>query len=135
MDESKDCLVKNFNEKDKTVLIVDDVLDDLESMRGVLEINGYNVLACNSGTKALEDLGSNKVDLIIMDIMMPTLSGYDLLRTFRERLAKNIPIIFVSIKEQREVDLTNVDGFIQKPFDASKFVEIINETVKNSGGK
>ncbi len=135
MDESKDRLVKNFNEKDKTVLIVDDALDDLESMRGILEINGYNVLPCDAGVKALEDLGNNKVDLIIMDIMMPTLSGYDLLRIFRERLAKNIPIIFVSIKEQREVDLTNVDGFIQKPFDASKFAETINKAIKNSGDK
>jgi len=121
----------------KTVLVVDDKADDLESMNQILTKEGYKVVTSSNGTEALEKLGKNDVDLILMDILMPTLSGYDLLRILREKLSHSIPVVFVSIKPEKEVDMSNVDGFVQKPFDPSSLVSEINKVIQsiNPGDK
>lgn len=126
---------KKTTEKNKTILIVDDHEDDLKSMSQILEKEGYDVLLCNGGTRALETLGQNNVDIILMDIMMPILSGYDLLKILRERLAQDIPIVFVSVKSPKEVDLTRVDGFVQKPFSPSALVNQVNNLIVKSKNK
>jgi len=114
----------------KTVLIVDDKADDLESMNQILTKEGYKVVTSSNGTEALEKLGKNDVDLILMDILMPTLSGYDLLRILREKVSHSIPVVFVSITPEKEVDMSNVDGFVQKPFNPSSLVSEINKVVQ-----
>lgn len=133
MDELKGDLAgslkKNFNEKIKTILIVDDKEDDLESMNQILMREGYNIVTSDNGTETLEKLGNHNIDLILMDIMMPNLSGYDLLRILREKLDRNIPVVFVSIQPEKEVDMTNVDGFVQKPFVPSTLVDEVNRTI------
>ncbi|UCH72349.1 MAG: response regulator [Thermoplasmatales archaeon] len=138
MDEMREDSIEQIdresNKKNKTILIVDDQEDDLKSMNQILENEGYSVLACNDVTEALEALGRNDVDLILMDIIMPTLSGYDLLRLFREKLAREIPIVFVSVKPEIEVDTTNVADFIQKPFSPSTLVSKVDAVIwKNVG--
>jgi len=121
-------LTKNISYM-KTILIVDDEEDDLESMNQILKKEGYNVVTSSNGPEVLKKLGENNVDLILMDILMPTLSGYDVLRILREKLAHNIPVVFVSIKPEKEVDMTNVDGFVQKPFNPSVLVNEINRAI------
>ena len=115
----------------KTILVVDDEKDDLESMYQILENAGYAVLTANDGTQALETLGKHNVDVILLDIMMPTLSGYDLLRILHEKIYHKIPVVFVSIQPEKEVDTTQVDGFVQKPFAPSTLVQTINEVIAN----
>lgn len=115
----------------KTVLIVDDREDDLESMNQILTKEGYNVVTSSNGTEALETLGKNDVDIILMDILMPTLSGYDILRILREKLSHDIPIVFVSVKPEKEVDMSNVDGFVQKPFDPRSLISEINRVTQH----
>ena len=116
----------------KTILIVDDEKDDLESMNQILKKEGYNVMTSNNSAEALGKLEKHDVDLILMDIMMPALSGYDLLRILRAKLSHNIPVVFVSIKPEKEVDTTNVDGFVQKPFDPSTLVNEIDRAITKS---
>ena len=114
----------------KKVLLVDDELDDLLIMKEILEKHNFEVTALANGRKALEAINSDKYHLLLLDILMPELSGYDLLRLFRKKQREKIPLVFVSIIPENEVDKTNIDGFIQKPFSPEKFINVIQKALK-----
>ena len=100
----------------KEILIVDDVSDDRKVMKDILEKEGFKVETVEDGARALDILNGNGFDLILIDVKMPTLSRYDLLRLMRERLNHKVKMIYVSIVPEQDVDLSDIDGFIQKPF-------------------
>ena len=107
----------------KKILIVDDDADILETMKEVLGKQGYETEIATNGAQALDSLSISKPDLILIDIRMPTLSGYDLLRLLRERLNHGAKMAYVTVVPKQEVDLTDVDGFIQKPFSPKEFIK------------
>jgi CheY-like chemotaxis protein len=113
----------------KKVLIVDDDKNDLETMKMVLEKDGCEVLGVKNGADALDELEDDGYDLIIIDIKMPTLSGYDLLRLMRQRVNHKIKMIYASIVPEQEVDMDDVEGFIQKPFTPENFLKKVHEVV------
>ena len=107
----------------KRVLIVDDEAEDLKTMRMILENRKYEVKTAPDGTKALQILRDKRFDLIIIDILMPKLSGYELLRLLREKMNHDAKMLYASIVPKQEVDMTDIDGFIQKPFSPESFME------------
>jgi CheY-like chemotaxis protein len=113
----------------KKILIVDDDFKDLSLMKSVLEHEGYEVLGATNGARAM-DLLDKKFDLILIDIEMPTLSGYDLMRLIRERINGKSKLVYVSIVQKKSVDMSNVDGFIQKPFKTPSFIKLINSKIR-----
>ena len=113
----------------KTIMIVDDRPDDLQTMDMILKNEGYEVVTANDGEEALGQLEKTNIDLILIDIMMPNLSGLDLLRILRKRIHQNIPVVLVSIKPEKEVDLSSVNGFVQKPFSPQSLIEAVNKTI------
>jgi CheY-like chemotaxis protein len=102
------------------ILIVDDMPDNTLILMSYLSSQGYDIVTAQNGTEALALLASNLPDLIISDIMMPKMGGFE----FVEKLRRNytavyIPIIFLSGKgkgmaEQMAFDL-GADGFLEKP--------------------
>jgi CheY-like chemotaxis protein len=106
----------------KKIMIVDDVRGDLEMMKTFLIREGYEVYVSGDGAEALDLLDSNKPDLILIDVKMPTLSGYDLLRLLRGRLDGKSKMAYVTIVPKEEVNMDDVDGFIQKPFSQEVFI-------------
>lgn len=81
------------------ILVVDDDLDSLKLIGLMLQRNGYEVVAANSGTQALTRAASDKPDLIILDIMMPDMNGYEVSRRLRRNPeTQNIPIIMFTAK-------------------------------------
>jgi len=114
----------------KKILIIDDDLNDLETMKIVLEKEKYNVQTTDNGADALDLIKSEKPDMIFIDIKMPTLSGYDLLRILRMRLNHKVKMIYVSIVPKSEVDLEDIDGFIQKPFMPSNLIKTVKKVFK-----
>jgi CheY-like chemotaxis protein len=102
----------------KKILVVDDGKEDLESMKAILEKEGYEVIISSDGADALDKLEKGGFSLILIDIQMPTLSGYDLLRLARERINHHAKMVYVSIVLKDDVNMEDVDGFIQKPFSA-----------------
>ena len=114
----------------KKILVVDDVFDDLHSMKILLEKEGYTVLSATNGAQALDIARSIKPDLMLIDVRMPTLSGYDLLMLMREKFNHNIKMLYVSILPQKEVIQTDADGFIQKPFSPSVFISAVKKALK-----
>ncbi len=111
----------------KKILIVDDEFPDLESMKTILEKENFEVYIATNGAKALDALKGNKFDLIMIDIKMPTLSGYDLLRLMKEKMDTKTKTIFVTIVPKQEVEMNGIDGFVQKPFSPEKLVKEVKK--------
>ncbi len=103
------------------VLIVDDEPVNLLVLRTFLTRNGYSVIEATSGPEALEKFASNPIDLIILDVMMPGMSGYEVCSKIREQFkADRLPILMLTAKNQVE-DLMQgyqhgASDFLTKPF-------------------
>jgi DNA-binding response OmpR family regulator len=80
-----------------TVLLVDDEQDLLDLLRDFLEVAGFEVKVALSGEEALRILAATTVDCLLLDVMLPELSGFDLCRTIRERY--DLPILFLSARD------------------------------------
>ncbi|HEX2281582.1 MAG TPA: response regulator transcription factor [Thermomicrobiales bacterium] len=81
-----------------TVLVVDDEVDIVNLMRDFLEAEGYRVLTAHDGPQALDALAGNGVDCVLLDIMMPGQSGFDVLRKIRE--TGDVPVLFLSARQE-----------------------------------
>ena len=105
-------------ERNATVLVVDDDAQIVSAITKLLELEGYATLKAYDGLEALEVLSQNKVDLILMDLMMPRVDGLSAVMRIRED--KNIPIIILSARteEQDKILGLNVgaDDYISKPY-------------------
>jgi len=111
----------------KSILIVDDEQHILELLKFNLRKEGYNTFEADSGGQALEILKNNKVDLVILDIMMSDKDGYEVLKEIRfNRETKNLPVILLSAKSE-EIDKIlglelGADDYITKPFSVKELV-------------
>jgi DNA-binding response OmpR family regulator len=114
------------------VLVVDDDFEDLTAMKSVLEANKFKVSIATNGAQAIDLSHGQDFDLFLIDVKMPTLSGYDLVRLLREKHNGSAKIIFVSIVPKKEVENSQVDGFVQKPFSPS---DLVSEVKRVLGGK
>lgn len=109
---------------DGYMLIVDDD-EDIRNMVGIyLENEGLPYIKCESAVKALEILDNHKIDLILLDIMMPGINGMDACIKIRQK--SQIPIIFMSAKSQ-DIDkvqglMVGADDYIVKPFNPIELV-------------
>jgi len=114
----------------RTVLIIDDDEDLIELCEKVLVPAGYSIRTARDGQGGVEAALSDGVDVVLIDIAMPGMSGIDVLSRLRsERKTKDLPIYMVSaqtadssVKAAREA---GCDGFITKPFSVSKLLEMI----------
>jgi len=102
----------------KTVLVVDDEPRMIEFIRMSLELEGYRVLSAASGYEALRQLAAEIPDLVLLDIMMPEMDGFETLKGIREM--SNVPVIILSVKGEEwdrvhGLDL-GADDYITKPF-------------------
>ena len=101
-----------------TILMVDDEVEIIKLMEIYVKNEGYTLLTANSGIEALEILKTHKVDLIILDVMMPKMDGIQACMKIREE--NNTPIIMLSAKSQ-EIDKIaglsiGADDYVTKPF-------------------
>jgi len=98
-------------------------------MKSVLEKEGCEVVIAQNGAEAIDSLKSDGFSLVLIDIKMPTLSGYDLLRLLRERLNHKVKMIYCSIVPEQEVDMDDIDGFVQKPFSPEALISKVKEVL------
>ena len=113
------------------ILVVDDEIYIVHILDFSLGMEGYEVLTALDGEQALEKARNEKPDLIVLDIMMPKLDGYETCRRLKaEPETKDVPVILLSAKG-RNVDQkvgfeVGADDYITKPFSPRKLVERIN---------
>ncbi len=115
----------------KKILIVDDEPDTLESIKEVLEKEGFEVECANNGKECIEKAKETKHDLILIDIYMPGMSGEELFKALRKTINHLTPLAYITIKPRAEVDLNDVDGFIQKPFENMDLINEVKKVLEN----
>ena len=119
----------------KKILVVDDEVDLVETVRFSLEMEGFDVLVSNNGEDALNQARKEKQDLIILDLMLPKLDGYKVCRLlkFDERY-KHIPILMLTAKTQEKDKVlgkeTGADEYITKPFEMDYLMEKVKAYLK-----
>ncbi len=111
----------------KNILVMDNEEDMLSSIRTILKKEGYKVSCFDTGKKALNALKTKKFDLLVLDIMMPDLSGWDVFGRARKINDKQ-KVIFVSVLEisperKRELENYGLAEYITKPFDIARFID------------
>lgn len=109
----------------KKILIVEDEQDIAELLRLYLESENYSIIISSNGLEALKITDDNKIDMMIVDIMMPGMNGYELIKTVREN-DKKMPIIIVSAKNMDNDKIVGLnlgaDMYITKPFNPLEVV-------------
>jgi DNA-binding response OmpR family regulator len=121
----------------KKILIVDDEVDLVETVRFPLEIEGFDTLVSYNGEDGLNQARKEKPDLIILDLMLPKLDGYKVCRLlkFDERY-KHIPILMLTAKTQEKDKImgkeTGADEYITKPFEMDYLMEKVKAYLKIS---
>lgn len=117
------------------ILVVDDDRNTRMFLEAVLKTANYTVLLAKNGIEALSVLESSHVDLIVLDIMMPGMDGYELTRTLREA-DNNIPILMVSAKQMPEDKhkgfLAGTDDYITKPIDDEEMLYRIKALLRRA---
>ena len=119
---------------ESNILIIDDVSSNLLLLQSILEADGYQVIPVDNGKEALEVLKeSDNIRLILLDIMMPDLNGYEFLDRKNEMLGKQIPVIIVSAKTdtesiQRAIEKGAYD-YISKPFNTHNIINKIRSAL------
>lgn len=119
------------DQKLEKILVVDDDHDILEIVKLALSgVGNFSIEACSSGKEALEKVGANKPQLIMLDVMMPDMDGPTTLRKIRENPSlTDIPVIFLTAKVQKhEVEQFKKLGavnVIPKPFDPMTLAETV----------
>lgn len=104
-----------------SILIIEDVVEMSDLISMYLENAEFSVLACDTAEKALDKLSEGyKPDLIILDLNLPGMSGFEFLKTFRSNYKATIPVIIVSARDADEDIIQGLDGgadeFVTKPF-------------------
>ncbi len=121
---------KSDSQSRYTILIVDDELRNIKLMAAILSTEPYEILQAQSGEQALTMISTNKIDLILLDVMMPGINGFEVTQLVKTNQAtKHIPIILVTALDGREnkqkaMDV-GADEFLTKPVNR---VEVITRT-------
>ena len=120
----------------RTVLVVDDRVTTRQILTYTLEAAGFRTIEAADGFKAVELAMDRRVDLIVLDIMLPGMDGIKVLERLRgEKKTKEIPIIAVSARSQKEDILkameAGADAYILKPFDKETVIDKVNQLLKS----
>lgn len=119
-----------MSEKPSSILIVDDDRKILNVLQSALAQAGYTIYTAESGEEALEQINQYSIDLLLLDIMLPGMSGLEVCKWVREHISPDLPIILISGagNEANKVKALSLDAndYLAKPFDIS----ILQERVK-----
>ena len=114
----------------KKILVVDDDPDIVELTKTILELDGFNVITASGGGECLQILENENIDLVLLDIMMPEISGWDIAAKIKENPKwKNIPIVFLTAKgDTMSIGMGRMasEDYIVKPFDINNLITRIN---------
>jgi len=119
---------------EKRILVADDDPVILRLIQVNLELEGYQVLTASNGEEAVATATSEHPDLVILDIMMPRLDGYQACERLKaEGVTRDIPIVFLSAKaQQSDIDkgkTYGVEEYLTKPFDPTELLDVVERLV------
>jgi CheY-like chemotaxis protein len=118
----------------KRILAVDDDEMVLMALGELLQPEGYEVHLVSSGSEALQRLDENGYDLLLLDIIMPLMDGFELCRKVRDKEKyRETPIVFLTAKSREEDRISGLAAganlFLSKPISPEKLLEIVSRTI------
>ncbi|MBF0230454.1 MAG: response regulator, partial [Desulfamplus sp.] len=128
----------NMGGKDKSlILIVDDHIKNIELIEAQLVPLGYEIVRATNGEDALEKLSENPIDLILLDVVMPGMDGFEITRRIRaEPKHRVLPIILVTALRESEDRVRGIeagcDDFLSKPFNRNELLARVQSLLKNA---
>jgi DNA-binding response OmpR family regulator len=127
-------LVDGVGGREPVVLVADDEADTADLIRDTLKAEGFRVLVARDGRQALEIMSRRRPDLLLLDLMMPRLSGFEVLEAMRRDAAlAQVPVVILSARgdeadAQRSLDL-GARRYLHKPFDMQALIAEIRQQV------
>ncbi|HKI85688.1 MAG TPA: response regulator [Thermoanaerobaculia bacterium] len=125
--------------KQTRLLIVDDEVDLLDMLRVVLDSNGFDVVTASSGMQALVLAAENPPDVILLDVMMGEMDGWEVLRLLKlDENTQEIPVIILSARTETHDKIRGLQegaaDYITKPFSVKELIERVGRLVEGGGG-
>ena len=116
----------------KRVAVLEDDQDYREVLTNLLEKNGYEVIGASSGFEILSGVLEQKPDLILLDIMLPSVKGPDVINLFKEKeVIEDVPVVVISSKDISEIKQVAEEigavAWLQKPVREDELVKVINQ--------
>ena len=116
----------------KTILVADDEPNIVISLEYLLEQAGYRVVVARDGHEALEAVGRERPDLVLLDVMLPRLSGFDVCQKIREDASLQHVRVMMLTAKGREVEMSKglalgADAYVTKPFSTRELLAQIAE--------
>ena len=117
------------------ILIVDDEIKITQVIKAYLDKEGYNCIVANNGEQALEYFYNNNFDLIILDRMIPDISGEDICKKIRETSMVHIIMLTAKIEDEDRIDGFNIgcDDYVCKPFNVKELVLRVKAVFRKMG--
>lgn len=130
-------VIRNISDSRSKILIVDDEMDMLLPLKMSLEIENYIVVEAYNGKEAIEKAKTELPDLILLDLMLPEIDGYEVCDQLRKGSStKNIPIIMLTAKDAVREKVkgleTGAEDFITKPFNLKELKARISSVLRRS---
>lgn len=121
----------------RTVLVVDDEPRMVRFISMNLELEGFRVVSASDGLEAVRTVAREAPDVVLLDVMMPAIDGFETLKRIRE--LSQVPVIFLSVKGEeidrvRGLDL-GADDYISKPFSPKELLSRIRAVLRRTEGK
>ncbi len=117
------------------ILVIDDEKDIRQLVAVMLESAGYAVTQAANGLNGLAQLQDAKFDLIITDVMMPGMDGWEVCRQVKAMpKMRNAAVIFLTVRNQpmdkiMGMEVTQADGYLTKPFDQQELLDVVTESL------
>ncbi len=129
-------VIPNPEKAEARVLVVDDEPNIVDIVSMALRYNDYEVVTANSGREALEAVSASKPDMIVLDVMMPELDGFEVAKRLGEQRS-NIPILFLTARDTTDDKVRGLtiggDDYMTKPFSVEELLARIGTILKRSG--
>jgi two-component system cell cycle response regulator DivK len=123
----------------KRILIVEDNELNMKLLRDVLEAYGYTTITTGEGEAALALARENQPELILMDLQLPDISGFDAVRRLKDDPAtRTIPIVavtaFAMVGDERKALMSGCDAYVAKPILLRDFLDLVERFIGGAGG-
>ena len=110
----------------KMILVVDDNKDITDTVCMVLQTQGHQAKPVFNGSQCLDALGEEEFSIVFLDVMIPGMDGMQIAKKIREAHADPPKIIFLTVKQRAELDMTLADGYVQKPFGVEDILGVLD---------